>query len=157
MKKEYTETDIFEELEQESLESEIKIQAILDYKKEERKKIQNLKIKFKQKIIIAAFAGFGLGIAICKGPELFKNAVAYIIEADNEAVAEESKEHLEEVSKATGKTKEEILGQPTPDYDKLREEAKEDSKTDEDRLIEKCLEISKEEQLNEEIGVVKVK
>ena len=120
MKKEYTETDIFEELEQESLESEIKIQAILDYKKEERKKIQNLKIKFKQKIIIAAFAGFGLGITVCKGPELFKNAVAHIIEADNEAVTEEAKKNLEEASKATGKTEEELLEQSIPEPVKVR-------------------------------------
>lgn len=109
MKNEYTETDIFEELEQESLESEIKIQAILDYKKEERKKIQNLKIKFKQKIIIAAFAGFGLGIAICKGPELFKNAVAYIIEADNEALTNDFEDTMEKASELTGKSREELL------------------------------------------------
>ena len=119
MEKEYTETCTFEEIEKESLENEIRTQAILAYKKEERKRIQNLKFRFKQRIIIAAFAGFGLGIAVCKGSDLLKKISDYDIKI---VIDKDCDNNLEEASKVNGKTNEEILGQTMLDYGKLSEE-----------------------------------
>ena len=117
--------------------------------RKEKERIKNLNIRRKNmaKLLTKVAVAGGMVLLVATKTD---DAINAFIEWDNKNFSEEAEWNISEAERLTGKTREELLGQPTPDYDALREEAEEASKTDLDRKIEEYLNQLNEENLQNE-------